>query len=88
MWARSFVITQAMTRSAAPAANKARAICSIIRPCDRSLIPISTAPFPIGITSPPSIEARPKSATSKRPSSPSGGYQKEKSASANIGWAR
>ena len=61
MWARSLVITQAMTRSAAPLAKRALAICSIMRPCVRSLMPISTAPLPIGITSPPSIEARPKS---------------------------
>ena len=88
MWARSRVMTQAMTRSAAPLANSARAICSIIRPCERSLIPMSTAPFPIGITSPPSSEASPKSSISKLPSGPSGGYQNSNSASANIGWAR
>ena len=87
MWARSLVITHAITRSAAPLANSALAICSIIRPCVRSLMPMSTAPLPIGITSPPSIEASPKSAISKRPSAPCGGYQNSKSASANIGWA-
>ena len=88
MWARSFVMTHAITRSAAPLANSALAICSIIRPWVRSLIPISTAPLPIGITSPPSIEARPKSWVSSRSSSPRCGYQNSKSASANIGWAR
>ena len=87
MWARSLVITQAITRSAAPLSNSALATCSIIRPCVRSLIPISTMPLPIGMTSPPSIEASPKSAISNRPSGPSCGYQKSKSASANIGWA-
>ena len=86
MCARSLVITTAMTRSAAPLAKRARAICSIIRACDRSLMPISTVPLPIGCTSPPSSDARPKSATSNRPSSPSSGYQYSKSASANIGW--
>ena len=49
MCARSLVITQAMTRSAAPLANISCAISSIIRPCERSLIPMSTAPLPIGI---------------------------------------
>ena len=38
-----------MTRSAAPLANSAFAICSIMRPWVRSLIPISTAPLPIGM---------------------------------------
>jgi hypothetical protein len=88
MWARSLVITQAMTRSAAPAANSALATCSIIRAWDRSLMPMSTAPLPIGMTSPPSSDASPKSVISSRPSGPSAGYQKAKSASANIGWAR
>ena len=40
MWARSFVMTAAMTRSAAPFANSACAICSIIRPVVRSDMPI------------------------------------------------
>ncbi len=88
MWARSLVITAAITRSAAPCANSALAICSIIRPWVRSLMPMSTAPLPIGMTSPPSSDARPKSAISNRPSSPTGGYQNSKSAPANIGWAR
>ena len=88
MCARSFVITHAITRSAAPLANSAWAICSIIRPCDRSLIPISTAPLPIGITSPPSIDDRPKSLGLEPPVAPSGGYQNSNSASANIGCAR
>ncbi len=87
MWARSLVITQAITRSAAPLANNALAICSIIRPWVRSLMPISTVPLPIGMTSPPSIDASPKSAISKRPSGPSCGYQNSNSAAANIGWA-
>ena len=87
MWARSLVMTQAITRSAAPLSNRALAICSIILPWVRSLIPMSTAPLPIGMTSPPSIEASPKSAISKRPSGPSDGYQNSKSAPANIGWA-
>ena len=39
-------------------------------PWERSLMPIATVPLPIGITSPPSSEARPKSSVSKRPSSP------------------
>ena len=86
MWARSLVITTAITRSAPPFANRERATCSIIRACERSLMPIRTVPLPIGCTSPPSSEARPKSWTSKRPSSPSSGYQYSKSASANIGW--
>ena len=86
MCARSFVITAAMTRSAAPLSNSAAAICSIIRAWERSLIPIRTVPLPIGCTSPPSSDDRPKSCASKRPSSPSGGYQYSKSASANIGW--
>jgi hypothetical protein len=86
MWARSFVMTAAMTRSAAPLAKSVLATCSIMRPCERSLMPMSTVPFPIGITSPPSSEARPKSAASKRPSGPSSGYQNSKSDSANIGW--
>ena len=88
MWARSLVITTAITRSAAPVANSARASCSIIRACDRSLRPISTVPFPIGRTSPPSSEERPKSSTWKRPSSPSCGYQYSNPPPANIGWAR
>ena len=75
-----------MTRSAAPLANSARATCSIIRACVRSLMPISTVPLPIGWTSPPSSDARPKSATSKRPVVAELGYQHSKSASANIGW--
>ena len=40
-----------------------------------------------GITSPPSIDARPKSVVSNRPSVLSCGYQNSKSASANIGCA-
>ncbi len=86
MCARSLVITAAMTRSAAPFSNKAAAICSIIRAWDRSLSPMHTVPLPMGCTSPPSRDDRPKSATSKRPSSPRGGYQYSKSAAANIGW--
>ena len=88
MCARSLVITAAITRSAAPVVNRARAICSIILAWDRSLSPLSTVPYPIGCTSPPSSQERPKSSTWKRPSSPSCGYQYSKSASANIGWAR
>ena len=45
-----------MTRSAAPFANSASAICSIIRACVRSLMPMSTVPLPMGCTSPPSSE--------------------------------
>jgi len=76
----------AITLLAASAANKASAMCSIIRPVDRSLIPISTVALPMGIMSPPSSDAWPKSSSSNEPSSPSGGYQYWKSASANIGW--
>jgi hypothetical protein len=86
MCARSFVITTAITRSAAPLANSALAICSIILACVRSLRPISTVPFPIGCTSPPSSEERPKSTALNRPSSPSSGYQYSNPAPANIGW--
>ena len=81
MWARSFVITTAITRSAAPLLNRACATCSIIRAVVRSLIPISTVPLPMGCTSPPSSDDLPKSSTLNRPSSPSGGYQYSKSAS-------
>ena len=86
MCARSLVMTAAITRSAAPFSNSAAATCSIIRAWDRSLIPIRTVPLPIGITSPPSREERPKSCASKRPSSPRCGYQYSNSASRNIGW--
>ena len=87
MWARSLVMTQAITRSAAPLANSALATCSIIRACERSLMPMSTAPLPIGMTSPPSSDASPKSGLQPAVG-PSAGYQNSKSASANIGWAR
>ena len=86
MCARSLVITTAITRSAAPLLKSALATCSIIRAWERSLIPMSTVPLPMGCTSPPSSEDLPKSSALKRPSSPSGGYQYSKSASANIGW--
>ena len=79
MWARSFVMTAAMTRFAAPFANSARAICSIIRAVVRSDIPIATAPLPMISTSPPSSDASPKSSALNRSSSPSGGYQYSKS---------
>ncbi len=88
MCARSLVITHAITRSAAPLANSDLAICSIIRPCERSLMPMSTTPFPIGMTSPPSSDDNPKSVASSRPSGPSVGYQKSNPPSANIGWPR
>ncbi len=87
MWARSLVMTAAMTRFAAPFSNSARAICSIIRAVVRSDIPIATAPLPMISTSPPSSDASPKSWTLNRSSSPSGGYQNSKSWPANIGWA-
>ena len=87
MCARSLVMTQAMTRSAAPLANSAFAISSIIRPVVRSDIPIATVPLPMISTSPPSSEARPKSSMLNRSSSPSGGYQNSKSALANSGCA-
>ena len=86
MCARSLDITQAITRSAAPLANKALATCSIMRACVRSLMPMSTVPLPMGCTSPPSIDDRPKSVTWKRPSSPSSGYQYSNPAPWNIGW--
>src|SRR6478736_6450540 len=60
MWARSLVMTAAMTRSAAPFAKRALAICSIIRPVVRSDMPIATVPLPMISTSPPSSEAWPK----------------------------
>ena len=88
MWARSLVMTAAITRLAAPLANRARAICSIMRPWVRSDMPIATAPLPMISTSPPSSVAWPKSSAWKRSSSPRWGYQNSKSASANIGWAR
>ena len=77
----------AMTRVAALFANRARAICSIIRPWVRSDMPMATAPLPMISTSPPSSEERPKSSTLKRSSSPVGGYQNSNPPSANIGCA-
>ena len=41
----------------------------------RSLMPMSTVPLPMGCTSPPSSDDRPKSAAWNFPSSPSSGYQ-------------
>ena len=46
-------------------------MCGLVR----SLTPTATAPLPIGIMSPPSRQARPKSSSSKLPSSPIGGYR-------------
>ena len=86
MCARSLVITAAITRSAAPLAKRFLAICSIMRAWLRSLMPISTVPLPMGITSPPSSDAWPKSWALNLPSSPSSGYQNSKLASWNIGW--
>jgi hypothetical protein len=51
----------AITRVAACRSNSLRARISTICALVRSLMPISTVPLPTGITSPPSIEARPKS---------------------------
>ncbi len=85
MWARSRVIIAAMTRSAAPLANSSLASSSTIQASVRSPTPTSTTPLPRAITSPPSMDARPKSAGSL-PSSPKRGYQKSKPPPANIGW--
>ena len=63
MWARSLVMTAAMTRSAAPLAKSAFAICSIIRPVVRSDMPMATVPLPMISTSPPSSDAWPKSSS-------------------------
>ena len=88
MWARSLVMTAAMTRSAAPFAKSAFAICSIIRPVVRSDMPIATVPLPMISTSPPSSDAWPKSSSRNRSSSPSSGYQYSKASSLKRGWAR
>ena len=50
-----------MTRSAAPCANSAPASWLIACREVRSLMPISTLPLPMGMTSPPSSVARPQS---------------------------
>ena len=52
------------------------------------VMPIGNGTVLIGMTSPPSIDANPKSVVSRRSSSPWCGYQNSKSASANIGCAR
>ena len=57
--ARSFGIAATMTRSAASFLNKVAATWLIAWREVRSLMPISTLPLPIGITSPPSRVARP-----------------------------
>ena len=88
MCARSLVMTAAMTRSAAPLAKSALAICSIIRPDVRSDIPMATVPLPMISTSPPSSEAWPKSSTWNFSSSPSSGYQYSNASSWKRGWAR
>ena len=57
--ARIFGIAATMTRSAAPFLNSVAASWLIAWRDVRSLMPISTLPLPIGITSPPSSVARP-----------------------------
>ena len=61
MAARSFGIAATMTRSAAPFSNSVSASWLIAWREVRSLMPISTLPLPIGMTSPPSSVARPQS---------------------------
>jgi hypothetical protein len=60
--ARSLGIAATITRVAAPLSNSAFATWLIAWREVRSLMPISTLPLPIGITSPPSMVARPWSA--------------------------
>jgi hypothetical protein len=59
MATRSFGIAATITRSAAPFLKSAAATWLIAWRQVRSLVPISTLPLLIGITSPPSNVARP-----------------------------
>ena len=60
--ARIFGIAATITRSAAPLANSVAASWLMAWREVRSLMPISTMPLPMGMTSPPSSVARPWSA--------------------------
>ena len=85
MCARSLVITAAITRSAAPLAKRFLAICSIMRAWVRPLMPMSTVPLPIGITSPPSSDEAEVLGV-EAAIVPQFRYQNSKLASWNIGW--